>query len=962
MKKLVLLAIILISISADAQTSVQDSINRAQRVQDSIRDQELLDILKPLEVKETPTVQVVEPKQDTIKPKVITPDTLKNQPLVDPPNTNPKPDTLKNQPLIDPPKQNLESDTLKNQPITAPPKTNLAPDTLKNQIDTSSVQPKQQPDSVKSKPVITDSIKPKPVMDSIPPRVVPPDTLKPKAPIDSLKTTPLPPDTLDNKNSVATSTVDVRSLPLDSLSPEQLLIYYQTEPDPPQFYRGPDVGDSVFYVLNPLTLPTTTVDGYALGSHGDGISAAEDPLDTISAAEQRLKPKLSFGAGRMSFSGDLYSKHFQALSMGRPAFDMSISHRITRYLQVDFSVLFGKLGGNERLGYRNENFSSEIRAGGLNLVYDFGNFIPSQYKIRPFVSIGAYGFEFLSKTDLMDRSGNLYYYWSDGSIKNMPEGSAGAQNAIDLQRDYIYESDIREKNTDGFGKYRERAFAFPVGAGFIMKVTDRVDLKLNFQYYLSTTDYIDGISNKSTGERVGTKAKDNWAYTSFAVQYDLIAKNRAKYKRFKDTLTSAEWFAIDNADTDEDGVIDVQDDCLGTANGAKVDLKGCPLDEDVDGVPNYRDDELTTAPGVPVNARGVTQSDEYWQNWYNDYLNDSVATDKTTESVGNIYAAVAKKTQPKKDNFTVELVRYAGPIPSDELAFLLSIGDINSVTMDDGTTVVYTSGSYDKLSTAIKRRDEFRTTGSKGAGISRIQGKEIVQVTDDELQKLLAIEIADLLNVSVGDSAVGTVLPEEVGTFTREDIVYRVQLGAFKNKISTKVFNTSAGVLELKTGENVYRYVTKGYKSIGDAAAVRADLVVQGYSDAFVTAYKGGKRIPMSETGATMDKGYKEDLSEDKTFNSIDKRLLAFKIQLGPLKKPAQEAAMDEKVKELAAIDKQTTSSGNIRYTAGGEFSRLDAAEKLRKELEDKGYTDAFIIATFKNEIISIQEAMELLK
>jgi hypothetical protein len=40
----------------------------------------------------------------------------------------------------------------------------------------------------------------------------------------------------------------------------------------------------------------------------------------------------------------------------------------------------------------------------------------------------------------------------------------------------------------------------------------------------------------------------------------------------------------------------------------------------------------------------------------------------------------------------------------------------------------------------------------------------------------------------------------------------------------------------------------------------------------------------------------------------------------------------------------------------------MEAAEKFRKELDEKGFTDAFIIATFKNEIISIQEATELLK
>lgn len=929
MKKLFLLAIFLISLSVHAQTviSPEDSVSKARRIQDSIRDQELLDILLPLEVKPT-------------QPEIIVP----------PPTPQPVADTVK-------PKPSASADTVKTPPVVDPVKPNPLVDTLKTKAPPEIITPPAIIDSLKTKPAPPDTSKPV---------TLPPDSIKTKlVNSDTLKAVPLPPDTI--KPAIVTSTVDVRSLPLDSLTPEQLLIYYQTEPEPPQFYKGPDTGDSVYYALSPLTMPTQTVEGEPLSWHGDGVKPILDLSDTLDLAEQRLKPKISIGMGRMGFVGDLYSKHFQTLSMGRPGFDLAISHRITHYLQLDFAVLFGKLGANERLDHRNENFRSEIRAGGVNLMYDFGNFIPSYYKVRPFVSFGAMGFEFLSKTDLKDKNGNTYYYWNDGSIKNMPEGAPEAQNAIDLQRDYIYETDIRTLNKDGFGKYQERAFAFPLGAGVIMKVTDRIDLKLNFQYYLTTTDYIDGISSKSVGDRAGTKGKDKWTYTSFSLQYDLIARKKTKASKRLESIPKDVWLALDNEDLDEDGVKDREDDCLGTARGAQVDTKGCPLDEDNDGIPNYRDDELTTAAGMPVNARGVGQSDTYWQSWYDNYMNDSLATDKTTENIGNIYAAPVKKPKEKKDNFTVELVRYAGPIPSDELAFLLSIGDINSVTLDDGTTVVYTSGSYDKLSSAIKRRDEFRTTGNKGAGISRIKGKEIVQVGDEELQKLLASEIEDLLNVNVGDStaqstASASILQEEAGLFSKDDVVYRVQLGAFKNKISTKVFNTSAGVLELKTGENVYRYVTKGYKSLEDAAAVRADLVVQGYSDAFVTAYKNGKRISMSEAGATMDKNYKEDLSENKTFNSIDKKLLSFKIQLGPLKKPSQEAAMDEKVKDLTNIDKQTTATGNIRYTAGGEFSRLDTAEKLRKELEDKGYTDAFIIATFKNEIISIQEAMELLK
>ena len=749
---------------------------------------------------------------------------------------------------------------------------------------------------------------------------------------------------------------------LDSLTPEQLQQYYINEPEPVQYYKGPSAGDSVYFILSPMAVPSTTVEGEALSRHGDGITELaeeEEASDTSSDSKRYLEPKVSLGTGLMAFHGDLYKNHFQSPLTSRPGFDLGISHRITRYLQLDFLVLFGKLGANERLNLRQENFRSEIRAGGVNLLYDFGNFIPDDYRVRPYISIGAVGFEFLSKTDLKDRDGHPYFYWSDGSIKDQAEGSPGAQNAKDLVRDYSYESDIRELNRDGFGKYPERAWAFPVGTGVVMKITDRFDMKLNFQYYFSTTDYIDGISDKSALNRKGNRQKDNFTYTSVSLQYDLVVRKRSR--PFADTISDATWLAFDTEDRDRDGVTDFKDVCHGTEEGVKVDERGCPLDGDADGIPDFRDDEPNSAAGAPVNERGVTQTDEYWQDWYAAYLNDTLPADFLTEVVGNIYAAdyLAQKNKKGKkhkerDNYTVELVRYSGSIQSDELAFLLSIGDITSNTLPDGTTVVYTSGNYDNLSVAIKRRDEFRSEGNKGAGISKIKGRDIIPIPENELQDLLKGELEDLMNVNIDSTSAQE-------TFGKTDIVYRVQLGAFKNKISTSVFNTSAGVLELKTGESIFRYVTKGYRTIEQAAAVRADLVVQGYSDAFVTAYKEGKRIPMNQTQATVDKDFKEDMREDKIFSSVNKDLLSFKVQLGPIRKKSQEAAMDEQVKDMKDIDKQTTATGSIRYTSGN-FKTFEAAEKYRKTLEEKGFIDAFVIAQFRDEIISIQEANELLK
>lgn len=707
------------------------------------------------------------------------------------------------------------------------------------------------------------------------------------------------------------------------------------------------------------------------------------PVDTTLREEEPknllpvFKPKVSLGTGMLSFYGDLYGRHYQAPWTARVGYDLNISHRLNRYLQINFNVMFGKLGAFENLPNRHENFQSEIRAGGVNLMYDFGNFIPNQYKIRPWISAGVTSFEFLSKTDLKDKNGETYYYWSDGSIKNMPEGSAGSQNAKNLVRDYVYETDIRERNADGFGKYPERSFAFPLGFGAIMQMTPRLDFKAGVQYYLTTTDYIDGVTNKSVGDRAGTKSKDKFVYTSASLVYDLVVD-----KKTKDTLEDAysdngvDWLAIENMDYDKDGVKDFDDKCQCTPAGVKVDKFGCPLDDDGDGVPNYMDDENPSPKGFEVNMHGVAQTDEFWQNWYDHYF-DTIGIDKTTEIIGNAYelasangtaTASPKHSKKEKRVYTIELARYLGGVPSDEMAFLLSIGDIKSTILDDGTTVVYTAGTYEDVKLAVQRRDEFIAEGNKNSKVGYFKNEKYFSMTDEELQKALntpstvATNTAAVTNTTVAVSTnTETATATNDHNFSKGGVVYRVQLGAYKNRISLSAFNNSTGVVELKTEDGSYRYVTAGYKTVAEAAAKKADLFLLGYKDAFVTAYKDGKRISMAEAGTERTTDEKEDLNENKTFSSVDKSLISFRIQIGSLVRPNKVTDMDERVKSLGAVEKQTTATGQVRYTIG-KYSGYDSAEKARKEMEDKGFPEAFIIATFKDEIISLQEAMELLK
>lgn len=667
-----------------------------------------------------------------------------------------------------------------------------------------------------------------------------------------------------------------------------------------------------------------------------------------------FKPTVGLGIGNLSFYGDLYTKHFQKPSTSRLGYELNLSQPLNDYLHLNFYVMFGKLGANERTTMRNENFESMIRLGGVQLLYDFSNIIKNKHAVRPYILTGVEGFEFLSKTDLYDKNGNKYYYWSDGSIKNMAEGSPGSQDAVNLVRDYTYDSDIRELNRDGFGKYQERSWAIPVGIGFSMKVGERVNFRFGSTMHFTFTDYIDGITAKSVGARKGNSANDKFMMMSASLHYDLVFN---KKDRMMDTLPSdhfqdIDWLAIDNGDEDKDGVKDWDDKCHGTPAGVAVDANGCPLDDDKDLIPQYRDDEPATAAGMIANGKGVGITDPMAQKWYDSFYDSLGTMDPNARIVylDTVGKKINPKAQPKE--FTVELARYKGGVPSDEMAFLLSIGDVQSFNMGD-ETVVYVAGSYNDIRMAVKRRDEFRDEGLKSAKLGYFKGETYYSLSDDEAAK----EIADAEKSNVTPVSTTPALDKNA-------IVYRVQLGAYKTKLPAGVFKDVGDVIVLQTEDGYYRYCSGAYKTLNDAAFHRAELVLEGYGDAFVTAYKGGKRIRMSEAGATYEKqeeASKENIDEKATtVSSFNKDAVMFRIQIGTLKQ-ANDPAFEERIAKLRDVIKQPTSSGLMRYMIG-EFKNYNDAVKYKNKLAEQGYPEAFVIATFKGEVISIQEALELLK
>lgn len=654
-----------------------------------------------------------------------------------------------------------------------------------------------------------------------------------------------------------------------------------------------------------------------------------------------LKPTFSLGTGMLGFYGDVgfQSKNFSPL-VSRIGYELRASAPVTEWLDVSLFALHGRLSTNERSITRNLNFESRITTGGLQFSYNFHHLMKPGRTVEPWVSIGFESLEFLSKTDLMDAKGRSYNYWSDGTIRDIAEDAPNAENAVEIQRDYTYESDIREVNADGFGKYTEQTWAIPVGVGVKMKLSHGFEARIGATMHFTGTDFIDGVSNNSIGTRQGDGRNDRFLFTSFSVGYTISTK--PKKKKFKPTLTPEQMDVIAmNDDEDGDGVSDWNDRCPHTPPGVAVDQFGCPLDSDGDGVPDHRDDEAGTLAGAAVDDRGVTLTDDdHLRAWLNfkDSANITMIYSRV-ESFGPIgNPRVTRPATPAKRTYVVKVGTQVEGISEELIQRILSLPDVR--TIERGDTTFYIVGNYDELPDAIKRELQLKGQGFDGTVMMEQNGK----LLDLPSGGITPREEEVLTNLTPGTS-------EKPG-----QVVVRVQLGAFRHRLSQNIFEGINDLVTLKGNDGLTRYYTGSFTDINEAAKHKVNMLLKGFEGAFLVAFKDGKRVSITEAGAQLTGP--ENLNNI-PLGSINTDNLHFRVQVGTFAGNVPMETMSKYV-DLGNV-KPVASQSAVRYLYG-EYSSRAAAELARKELQNLGFEDAFVVGEMNGRIIQAEDAERLQK
>lgn len=202
-------------------------------------------------------------------------------------------------------------------------------------------------------------------------------------------------------------------------------------------------------------------------------------------------------------------------------YQLTITQRVVKFLDLSLELYTGSVLGEEQRGTTNLNYRTSLFSQHLNVEYNFFPLLKPKANgrqlIRPYVGFGIGAVFFRSKGDLINENGVAYQYWSDGMIYAEVEGSVDPSEATVLERDFEYETDLRDANLDGFRKYSQTAFTMPFNAGIRFQISKNVGINASFAYVLNFTDLIDNVNDQSLGVRSGNSGYDNHLFGSVGV-------------------------------------------------------------------------------------------------------------------------------------------------------------------------------------------------------------------------------------------------------------------------------------------------------------------------------------------------------------------------------------------------------------------------------------------------------------
>ena len=628
---------------------------------------------------------------------------------------------------------------------------------------------------------------------------------------------------------------------------------------------------------------------------------------SVFSQDQQFNPKFTLGSGFYTLTGDIQNEKAGFLK-GIAGFNAGMKFELSNNL--DLSFLFVKTSFSA--SNEGESFSSDVDGLGLHIGYSV-NQIFKQSKIRPLLRLGFQNF----------------------NVRNDGESSS--------------------------------AIAVPLGFGLRMNMTDRLqfDISMNFGIGLGDID----MSKE--------KGNDGYKLLSFDLHYDLFTPKPIENIYFDDSYyIDVDFDKLESEDEDGDLIADVDDFCPKTPIGVKVDDNGCPLDDDKDGIANYIDQQKNTVEGSIVDEKGVELTDEKYQSMYSNYraasrkyanfYNENEIKRENYKTIDAYLIAKANafnKAYNQEDaidntvlklKYKVKIGAFIDGVPAKVINKYLSLDDLESLPQEDGM-VIYAVGDYDSLEDALGREYELEIKGFYETYIlvdnNGIISNYVIPISEPLIDEDEEVLISNVDGVEIEKT------PIEDTVISYSETTYRIQIGAFDNELSDKVFDGVDNVVSFTGKDGLVRYMAGSFTEYKDAINYQVQMKVRGFEDAFIVTYKNGERISLN---VAIKKERTSSKAEVVVEQEDTKPNIEFMVQI-LVAKELLSAENLNKLGKLGDIDKEAKGEEMYIYFTGS-YSSLEDANVRLEEAKLAGYTDAFVFAKLDGVRIEVEEAIELLK
>ncbi len=246
---------------------------------------------------------------------------------------------------------------------------------------------------------------------------------------------------------------------------------------------------------------------------------------------------------------------------------------------------------------------------------------------------------------------------------------------------------------------------------------------------------------------------------------------------------------------------------------------------------------------------------------------------------------------------------------------------------------------------------------------------------------------AIFITLNKNEAAYSRENPIPEATNLPEGLVYKVQVGAFRNPIPQNLFKGFAPLYAEKIPSGITRYTAGLFNDESTAITARNEIRNLGYPDAFVVAFlngsrisitqaRGGKKAPSSSSnsGSTFNNSSNEGsgfnnqvnansgVSLSQAFNKVDVAEVVnaktieqvyYTVQIGVFSKPVKKGTFN-----FGQLNVVELPNGLIRYNAGVFDSVIEAADT--KNTIQLQIPDAFVTAYRKGDRISLNDASKL--